>query len=297
MTPRTLIVAIVALVLAGATAFFVKGWLNHERASLYASLPKNHREDDSPKVLVARKALPAGLILSAEHLAWRAWPRDGIAKSYIVQGKSKITSRSLYGAVVRRAVGAGEPVTEDRVVKPGERGFMAAVLTPGMRAVTVPVTATSGIAGFVFPGDRVDLILAHNYQTGKGADRQVNRASETLLTDVRVLAVDQKTTSKDGKAIVAKTATIEVTPKQAEIVALSVRLGELSLSLRSLRRKDVTAGEVSDDDRDRPARRGDSYTRDSDVSRLIRRVAAGSGDYVHILRGSKDQDAKVQGVN
>ena len=159
------------------------------------------------------------------------------------------------------------------MVRPGERGFLAAVLTPGMRAVTVPVTATSGIAGFVFPGDRVDLILAHDFQTGTGENRVINRASETLLTDVRVLAVDQKTASKDGAAALAKTATLEVEPRQAEMIAVSVKLGDLSLSLRSLRREDVAAGGAADD-QDRPAQRGKTYTRDSDVSRLIRAAAA-----------------------
>ena len=251
MTPRTILVAVVALTLAAGTAFFVQGWLTKQREALYASLPQAKEETVGPKVLIARKALPAGVILTSAHLEWKEWPEDGVSKSYIVQGKGKTTDKSLHGSVLRRVIGAGEPITEDRVVKSGERGFLAAVLTQGMRAVSVPVTATSGISGFVFPGDRIDLILAHKIQSGEGANRKLNYASETLLTDVRVLAVDQKTGTKDGTAAVAKTATLEVTAAQAEIVAVSVTLGELSLSLRSLRREDLIAG----DRRSRPSGR------------------------------------------
>lgn len=297
MTPRTILVAIVALTLAGGTAFFVKGWLTKQREALYASLPTAREETEGPKVLVARKSLPAGVILSAAHLEWKEWPEDGLSKSYIVQGKGKITARSLHGSVLRRVISAGEPIAEDRVVKSGERGFLAAVLTQDMRAVSVPVTATSGISGFVFPGDRIDLLLAHKIQTGEGPSRKLNYASETLLTDVRVLAVDQKTETKDGEAVVAKTATLEVTSEQAEMVAVAVTLGELSLSLRSLRREDLVAGDVTED-HDRPALRGKTITRDRDVSRLIRRLSGSAQErVVHVVRGGKAEELKLKGIN
>lgn len=295
MNPRTLLVAVIALTLAAGTAFFVQGWLNKQRDALYASLPKAAPEEKGPRVLVARKALPAGVILTADHFTWQAWPRDGLSKTYIVEGAGNTTAASLQGAVLRRVIGTGEPITEDRIVKPGERGFLAAVLTSGMRAVTVPVTATSGIAGFVFPGDRVDLILAHSFQTGEGQDKQINRASETLLTDVRVLAVDQKTAAQEGTAVVAKTATIEVDPRQAEMIAVSVKLGEISLSLRSLRREEMAAGSV-EEDVERPARRGETFTRDRDVSRLIRR-SGGAQPVVHVVRGGKSEQLNLTGTN
>lgn len=296
MTPRTILVAIVALTLAGGTAFFVQGWLNKQRDALYASLPKAAPREVGTKVLVARKALSAGVLLTEKHLTWQAWPKGGLAKSYIVQDSGSEKAKGLYGAVLRRVMSSGEPITEDRVVKPGERGFLAAVLTPGMRAVTVPVTATSGIAGFVFPGDRVDLILAHSFQTGEGQEKKLNRASETLLTDVRVLAVDQRTAAEDGSAAIAKTATIEVEPKQAEMVAVSVKLGEISMSLRSLRREDVAAGKVSED-AERPAQRGKTYTRDRDVSRLINRGGGSATPVIHVVRGAKSEQLKLLGAS
>ena len=297
MNARTILVAVVALSLAAGTAFAVQGWLNRQRAALYASMPKAAAEPRGPKVLVARRPMPAGTILSSDHFVWQSWPKDGVAKAYIVQDGGTPAATALQGAVLRRPIGGGEPVTEDRVVKPGERGFLAAVLTPGMRAVSVPVTATSGIAGFVFPGDRVDLILAHDFNTGEGQSRVVHRASETVLTDVRVLAVDQKTVSKDGAPVLAKTATLEVDPRQAELVALTTKLGELSLSLRSLRREDSETAEIADD-QDRPARRGGTYTRDVDVSRLLARSGAGGGGAtVTVVRGSKTESLKLGGMS
>ena len=129
MTPRTLLVGIIALSLAAATAFFGQGWLTKQRNELYASLPKSVAKSDAPKVLVARKALPAGMILTAGHLEWKEWPEDGVSTSFIVQGQGELTDKAIHGAVLRRVISAGEPVTEDRVVKAGERGFLAAVLT------------------------------------------------------------------------------------------------------------------------------------------------------------------------
>jgi len=297
MTPRTLLVGIVALSLAAATAFFVQGWLTKQRNELYASLPKSVAKSDAPKVLVARTALPAGMILTAGHLEWKEWPEDGVSKSFIVQGRGNVTDKAIHGAVLRRVISAGEPITEDRVVKAGERGFLAAVLTQGMRAVSVPVTATSGISGFVFPGDRIDLILAHKVQSGEGQERKINRASETILTDVRVLAVDQKTATQEGAAVIAKTATLEVTAAQAEIIAVSVTLSELSLSLRSLRREHLLTGNV-EEDHDRPAIRGKTITHDRDVSRLIRRLGGTSQDrVVNVVRGNAAEIVKLKGIN
>jgi pilus assembly protein CpaB len=240
--------------------------------------------------MVARKSLPAGTLLKPEHVEWRAWPKNGIAKVYLVKGKR--TVNELVGAVVRRGISAGEPLTDGRIVKPGERGFMAAVLTPGMRAVSVKINAITGIAGFVFPGDRVDLILTHKLKSGKGASRKIHQVSETVLTGVRVLGVDQRTSDQKGKGKirVPKTTTIEVTPKQVEMVAVARALGKLSLSLRSLAIEASTGLPAALPMG--PARRGRTTTRASDVSRLIG-VGIGSRSSVTVLRGGKSSGRKV----
>jgi pilus assembly protein CpaB len=158
----------------------------------------------------------------------------------------------LLGTVVRHAITAGEPVTQGSLVAPGDRGFLAAALGPGMRAITVPVNASAGVAGFVFPGDHVDLVLTQSV-TG-GGDGPPLKVSETIVRNVRVLATDQRVSNKndDGKIEVKTFAnvTLEVTPSIAEKVAVAQSVGTLSLSLRSLADKTaeleraVAAGDV-----------------------------------------------------
>jgi len=177
-------------------------------------------------------------------------------------------------------------------VLPGSRSFMAAVLRPGMRAVSVGVTATSGISGFVFAGDQVDLLLTH--KTGKGEDTS-HLVTETVLRNIRVLAVDQKVDAKPGDApTIARTATFEVTPKQAEIVAIVSEMGRLSLALRSLQDnadadRDSEAPKASEDEDFEVGRDlrllGVSYTRDDQVSRFVPPITARKNAGVGIVRG------------
>ncbi len=290
MNAKTIVIAIVALVIAGATGLLIQSWMSAQRDAMLRAMPKAAKDTGMPRVMVARKSLPAGTFLRPEHLEWRAWPKAGVAKVYLVKGKRTI--KELVGAVVRRGIPAGEPMTDGRIVRSGSRGFMAAVLTPGMRAVSVPINATTGIAGFVFPGDRVDLILTHKLHSGKGKKRKSHQVSETVLTGVRILGVDQRSNDQKttGKIKVPKTTTIEVTPKQAEMVAVAKEIGKLSLSLRSLA-IDQTTGLPAALPMG-PARRGRTTTRASDVSRLIG-VASGGGSTVTILRGGKSANKKI----
>ncbi len=291
MNAKTIVIALVALGVAGATGLLIQNWMSAQRNAMLRAMPKAARIDtNAPKVMVARKSLPAGTFLKPEHVEWRAWPKNGVAKVYLVKGKH--TVKELVGAVVRRGISAGEPITEGRIVKPGERGFMAAVLTPGMRAVSVRINATTGIAGFVYPGDRVDLILTHKLKSGKGVNRKTHQVSETVLTGVRVLGVDQRTSDQKskGKIRVPKTTTIEVTPKQAEMVAVAKEIGKLSLSLRSLAIEQATGLPAALPMG--PARRGRTTTRASDVSRLIGAAGPRSAT-VTVLRGGKSSGTRL----
>jgi len=181
--------------------------------------------------------------------------------------------------VARDPFGPGEPITEGKIVAPGSRGFLAAVLRPGMRAVSVPVTVTSGISGFVFPGDQVDILITHPLSASGGKAEGVQRqAAETVLHDVRVLAVDQKLESKGGEAIVAHTATLEVTPKQSEMIAVASEMGKLSLSLRSLT---TPPGEKTTADSTGNPGSG-TFTLDSEVSQLLAR----KDNTITVLRGT-----------
>lgn len=299
MSLRTILLLCLALLLAAGTAIFARSWIVNERAQILASVPsqKAPKTLNTVRVLVARKALPIGTFLNADKVEWRDWPKDGVGDGYIVKSKDAI--KKLQGAVVRSAINAGEPITPARVVHPGDRGFLAAVLEPGMRAVSVPVNATTGISGLVFPGDKVDVLLSVRMR-GQ-TETKTNRTryfSETLLRGIRVLAIDQAL-NNDGKAKVAKTATLEVSPKQAEKVAVALEMGNLSLSLESLARSGDHFSQVAENigalPKDNLGR--NSYTLDMDVyhmlgdPRLFRRKG-GHGRQVNVLRGADASTAK-----
>jgi pilus assembly protein CpaB len=297
MRLKSVLLIVVALVIAGFTAFMVRSWLDAERAAAQRAMNKPQAPQPvGIQVLVAKRDLPVGTFLRPEHLRWQAWPEASMSPAYAVEGKKKIDD--FVGAVVRLPVSSGEPITDGRVVAPGASGFLAAVLRPGYRAVSVPITVTSGISGFVFPGDHVDLLLTHTMpQRIEGLER---RAGLTVLRDIRVLALDQKVDVKPGEAGVPKTATVEVTPKQSEIIAVVVEMGKLSLSLRSLQRDEPLLPEndpfqtvdmpTNDNDSGRENAAGfpeRSFTLDSEVSSLlsVRRMT--------IMRGAKSEDMRV----
>jgi len=280
-----------ALVIAVVTAFMAKNMFagaGAEQANAAPAVPLG------PKVLVARKALPVGTIIDAESLTYQPWPKELMQAAYYTEGQPDADMQKLLGTVVRYQVTAGQPLTRGALVGPNDRGFLAAALSPGMRAVTVPVTAASGVAGFVFPGDRVDLVLTQEV-TG-GGEGPALKVSETIVRNVRVLATDQRIDSKDedGKTVVKtfSNVTMEATPRIAEKIAVAQSVGTLSLSLRSIAdssselERAVAAGEVrlpknvnpADERRmmlavaNRPSDNNTTYTTGGDVSRLQRRT-------------------------
>ena len=277
MRARTLILFAIALSLAGGTAMLVRSFLAQKTAEVEAA-PLARASAPQKSVLVARGPIARGQILKAQDFSWQIWPEGGIDKNYIQTGTR--SADAFTGWVARDPFAPGEPISEAKVVAPGSRGFLAAALAPGLRAVSVPVTATSGISGFVFPGDRVDLLITHGLLGAGNADSQ-HRAAETVLHDVRVIAVDQKLDTKNSEALVAHTATLEVTPKQSEIIAVASEIGKLSLSLRSLA-AEPAAGAPADGAADDA--RG-TYTLDSEVSQLLPKPGASGENGVIVLRG------------
>jgi pilus assembly protein CpaB len=194
-------------------------------------------EVEGPKVLVATRAMPVGTILTAESLRFQPWP-EGLVRNdaYYVEGQADMNA--LVGSVVRIALPAGSPVTRGSLVNPNDRGFLAAALGPGMRAVTVPLSPDQGVGGFVFPGDRVDVIVSIEIQNEQDSNIKLF-TSETIVRNLRVLAVDQNTNPGNGQGgtvtpTVAATVTLEATPQIAERIAVARSVGTISLSLRSL---------------------------------------------------------------
>ena len=233
MSLRRVLLPLVALAIAGGATMTARSWLANRREApppVVAAFP------DRKAVLVAAKDLETGSFVQPDMVRWQEWPDVGVPDSYYVEGVK--TAEDLTGAVARRHIAAGEPLADGMVVKPGERGFLAAVLEPGMRAVSVPVDEAASNAGLILPGDRVDVILTQTLpaEVERGQDRKV---SETALADVRVIAMGRRLRSpkdgdQDAPVAESKTVTLEVSPRGAERVALVAELGKLSLSLRSL---------------------------------------------------------------
>ncbi|MHA6721073.1 Flp pilus assembly protein CpaB [Sphingomonas sp. RS6] len=299
MDGRKVILLVGALVVAAITAFMARSLMVGAPAPVAGAMPNGAAAQpvNTTEVLVAKRALPVGTILDATALEFRPWPKELVEGAYFIRGDSD--PAKLQGTVVRYAIPAGQPVAQGALVKPGDRGFLAAALGPGMRAVTVPVSAQSAVAGFVFPGDHVDLILTQS--VAGGGDGPPLKASETVLRNLRVLATDQRTekrTDDQGKTVVDtySTVTVEATAKIAEKIAVAQTVGTLSLSLRSLAdtpgelEEAIASGAVNvpDDPKQekemlaraatRPQDVADSFVTGADVSRFQRRTVPGKGD-------------------
>jgi pilus assembly protein CpaB len=295
MDSRKVILLVGALIVAAITAFMARSLIVGSPAPQSAAMTVVAAAPDGPDVLVATKALPVGTILDASSLRYQPWPKELVQNVYYIK-KAGFDPKSLQGTVVRNAITAGQPLTQGALVKPGDRGFLAAALGPGMRAVTVPVEATTSVGGFVFPGDRIDLILTQS--VAGGGDGPPLKAAETIMRNIRVLATDQRTDNAvgdDGKTIVKtfSNVTIEATPRMAEQIAVAQTVGTLSLSLRSIAdnstelEQAIASGDVSMPDDPKaeramltriasaPSAGGGSMATGADVSRYQRRTVPG----------------------
>jgi pilus assembly protein CpaB len=189
-------------------------------------------------VLVAANDINLGDSVRADDLKWQQWPVEGLTPGLITRGAQPDAPTSLSGAVARAPFISGEPIKEQKLIKVSEGGVMAAILPSGMRAISTPIREETAAGGFILPNDRVDVILSHKIQVGSKEEP----VSEAILRNIRVLAIGQEIENKDGeKVATGKTATLELTPRQAEILALAQSMGDISLSLRSL--ADATPGQ------------------------------------------------------
>lgn len=235
---RRVVLPLVALLLAGAATFVARGWLEREPQARPVAEPT--KPQIAKAVLVAGTNLSVGTFVQPDSLRWQDWPDVGLPDSYYLRGQAD--EQALVGAVVRRPLAVGEPLTPAAIVKPGERGFLAAVLEPGMRAISVPIDEAAGNAGLVLPGDRVDLILTQTINADGDAGG-ARRVSETVLENLRVIAMGRRLSSGEGEeGQASRTATLEAAPDAVEKVALANELGKLALSLRSLAVSDTDQG-------------------------------------------------------
>jgi pilus assembly protein CpaB len=204
---------------------------------------------DTVDILVAKMDIPLGQSVSANDMQWQVWPTQAASPSFIRRSDRADAIEQLTGAIARSPFVAGEPLRDAKLIKANGSGYMAAVLDKGMRAVSTEISPETGAGGFILPNDRVDVILSRRDREAEKSGTTEAQTSEMILVNIRVLAIDQTLGEKDGqKVVIGKTVTLELTPRQAETLALSRQLGTLSLALRSL----ADAGETTmptDDDR------------------------------------------------
>lgn len=331
MNVKSVILIAAALLFAGGTAFVASRMLTSQKPQ-QAAVP----QEQGKKVLVAKGNLPSGTFIKEEDVTWQKWPTDGVNEAYLLEGQSEIGN--IVGAVVRKGIVAGEPITEAQIARPGDRGFLAAVLTPGMRAISIDVNEPSSVAGLIFAGDRVDVLLNMQFVIDEiGADgseetsKYKPQTSETVLENVRLLATDRNLNDIEGDPKKLDTVTIELTPKQAEMIKVAASMGQLSLSLRGLGKPeteeagptvasaDATATQASffaqkaaetpgsgdpapqggseseSVDADEPPTRGETFTFDTEVSRPMQELMNPQDlQIVQVVRGSSTGEATIQ---
>ncbi len=227
MNTQRIIVLGFALVAAGGAAFLVRGMLGGG-APVAAAKPAP--QIAMSEVLVANVNLTPGQALNAEQIRWEKWPTSTVDPSFITHESAGSEEQLVKGAVVRAMILPGQPITKTALVHGDASGFMAATLSEGMRAISIAINTDSGAGGFILPNDKVDVIQTRKLNGGN--NRSVAR---TILTNLRVLAVDQTfKQEKDTRTVIGRTATVEVSPEQAETIAAAAQSGQLSLALRAL---------------------------------------------------------------
>ena len=249
MKRARMMVMAIAVVAALAAAWLAWGMMKPQPKQVAKS------NVDTVEVLVAKTNLALGDQVKTKDFNWQVWPTAAAAdKGYITKSAKPNAMSELDGAIARSAFLAGEPVKANKLIKANEGGVMAAILPAGMRAVATKITEETAAGNFILPNDRVDVLVTRKQRSSGG--RGESQTSDTIFRNIRVLAIGQELDQKDGKKVsLGKTATLELTARQAEVLALNNAVGEVSLALRSL--EDLLkskANKASDDDEIKPER-------------------------------------------
>jgi pilus assembly protein CpaB len=217
------------------------------------------------EILVANAEIGMGKVLIPRDLRWQKWPQEASNPSFINRSMNPKALEDYVGAIARSSIVNGEPIRATKVVKAGSTSFMAAMITAGMRGVAVPLSPETGAGGFILPNDRVDVILVRRSEgdARTRAKDDVGFDVTTVLQNIRALAVDQTIEEINGqKTVLARTATLELTPEQAETLSLAKQLGTLNLTLRSAaedKKDKVVAGEGEEpEEKKSPFKKGES---------------------------------------
>lgn len=229
MKRATLIGLSVATVAGGAALLLMNNIVNKP-----APAKKVEVQVDATEVLVARTEIGLGEIANESQFRWQTWPKEAVSPSFITKAQGVGKMRDLSGAIARAPILAGEPITPHKLIKAGQGGVLSAILPAGMRAISTKIKEDTAVGRLILPNDHVDVILIRRLRSKTGGEDSV---AETLFRNVRVLAIGQQIETKEGKKSAegaANTATLELTPRQTEMLALANSLGDITLSLRSI---------------------------------------------------------------
>ena len=228
MNTARIVVLTIALLAGGVAAYLASGLGEKPPPAQAITL-------QTVDVLVAKSDIGLGQTVTAEAVQWQTWPAATASNSFIRRNDRPDATTQIAGSIARAPFIAGEPIREPKLVKANGSGFMAAILPAGMRAVSTEISPETGAGGFILPNDHVDVILSRRDRAQEKVTGVEAHTSEIILSNVRVLAIDQAVEEKNGqRVVVGKTATLELSPRQADTLALSRQLGTLSLALRSL---------------------------------------------------------------
>ncbi len=226
MKRARVLVLCIALAAAIGAAVLVKGFVPEPKKVVAVKKDLN-----TVQVLVAANSIKLGDALKASDLRWQSWPKNAALQGYVTKEKNPKALSNYSGAIARAPFLSGEPIKALKLIKASDGGVMAAILPTGMRAISTPIREETAAGGFILPNDRVDVIVSRKFRTA----RREEHISETVLTNIRVLAIGQTIEQKKGNKVAnGKTATLELTPRQAELLSLAQSMGDISLSLRSL---------------------------------------------------------------
>ncbi len=230
MNTARIVVLAIAVGAGGVAAYLVSGSGDKPQAPV-----EPVAQMQTVDVLVARTDIGLGQTVSPEDMQWQTWPAATASNAFIRRNERPEATNQIAGSMVRSPFIAGEPIREAKLVKANGSGFMAAILPPGMRAVSTEISPETGAGGFILPNDRVDVILSKREKDSEHPSAPDVVNSQIILSNVRVLAIDQAPKEKDGQnAVVGKTVTLELRPEQAETLARARQTGTLSLALRSI---------------------------------------------------------------
>lgn len=240
MKKSRIIVLFLALAAAGGAFLLATGSSTPPPAAVPVSaVPAPPPPPTTDDVVVAARDLPLGTKISESDLGWQSWPKDSVPPNTLRKSQKPQAFEELKGSIVRSALFQGEPVRAEKLIKGDNSGFMSAILPTGMRAVAINIDSQGATTagGFILPNDRVDVVRTYRQEAKPGAAAPSGDAylTDTLLSNVKVLAIGQNVQEKNGQpVVVGSNATLELDPEQAEIVILAQRTGQLSLVLRSM---------------------------------------------------------------